>query len=116
MSKKKEPTVIHKAKCIEKKTFLLNQLPTITAYLDAGMSAKKMRGMLFNMYKNKVSNPNAALFCICLMEVVKEGEPTETLSFSKNWNNKLACPYYTTIRLNSTKYEKGKIYSIVTTK
>lgn len=109
----KKRTTIHKAKCIEKKTFLLNQLPAITAYLDAGMSAKKMRGMLFNMYKKKVSNPNTALFCICLMEVVKDGEPTETLKFSQNWNNKLACRYYTTIRLNNTKYEAGKIYEVV---
>lgn len=113
MSKTQQQTELHKAVLIEKKVFYLKDLPTISAYLDAGMSAKKLRGMLYNMYKNKVKNVNQAKFCVCLMQQVKEGEYTQTLKFSQNWNNKLACPFYTTIRLDQPKYKVGTVFRVV---
>lgn len=37
----------------------------------------------------------------------------ETLDFSTNWNNKLDCDFYTTIRLrNDVKYQPGKEYMV----
>lgn len=37
----------------------------------------------------------------------------ETLDFSHNWNNKLDCDFYTTIRLrNDTKYQPSKEYAV----
>lgn len=37
----------------------------------------------------------------------------EEIKFSYNWNNKLHCTYFTTIRLrNDRKYQKGKDYRI----
>lgn len=37
----------------------------------------------------------------------------ETLSFSTNWNNKLECDYFTTLRLfNTKKFIKGKIFNV----
>lgn len=34
------------------------------------------------------------------------------IKFSTNWNNKLSCDYFTTIRLASPKYQVDKIYII----
>ena len=34
------------------------------------------------------------------------------IKFSTNWNNKLSCDYFTTIRLASPKYQVGKTYII----
>ncbi len=34
------------------------------------------------------------------------------LNFSTNWNNKLCCNKFTTIRLSKTKYKKGKYYEV----
>lgn len=36
----------------------------------------------------------------------------ETISFSHNWNNKLQCHYYTTLRLNTPKYRVGQRFEI----
>lgn len=37
----------------------------------------------------------------------------DIINFSTNWNNKVACNYFTTIRLkNCKKYEIGKTYEI----
>lgn len=36
----------------------------------------------------------------------------EQLKFSYNWNNKLNCHYYTTIRLSSPKYHKEQIIDV----
>lgn len=37
----------------------------------------------------------------------------QTINFSYNWNNKLECKAFTTIRLhNSKKYKVGELYSI----
>jgi hypothetical protein len=35
------------------------------------------------------------------------------IKFSQNWNNKLDCNYFTTIRLLSKKYQIGETYEIV---
>ena len=35
-----------------------------------------------------------------------------TIKFSTNWNNKLNCNYFTTIRLMSKKYQVSKIFNI----
>lgn len=35
------------------------------------------------------------------------------IKFSQNWNNKLDCNYFTTIRLLSKKYQVGETYEIV---
>lgn len=40
----------------------------------------------------------------------------EIISFSKNWNNKLNCDCFTTIRLSSLKYIEGHIYECVLVK
>lgn len=104
--------LLHKAKCIEKRTFTLDELPTMTAYLDAGMSPEELKTMLTRMYQKKVDNINTTLFCIVLMQQVKAGQTTSTIKFSKNWNNKLACPFYTTIRRDSEKYKVGTIYRV----
>lgn len=37
----------------------------------------------------------------------------EQIKFSTNWNNKLDCLYYTTIRLGNFKYQLGRDYDIV---
>lgn len=112
----KEPKPLHLAQVVEAQTFILRQLPTITAYLDAGMSAHKLRAMLSNMYKKKVKAPNQALFVCLLMQQVKEGEATEVLRFSRNWNNKLCCEFYTTIRLfNPKNHKKGVIFQVMKT-
>lgn len=40
--------------------------------------------------------------------------PTPNINFSYNWNNKLNCKAFTTIRLkNSNKYQIGKEYKIL---
>ncbi len=36
----------------------------------------------------------------------------DTIKFSKNWNNKLNCQYFTTFRLVSNKYQLNKTYRI----
>lgn len=37
----------------------------------------------------------------------------DTINFSSNWNNKLACKFFTTIRLkNDNKYAHNKVYTI----
>lgn len=35
-----------------------------------------------------------------------------TIKFSYNWNNKLNCKAFTTLRLSSEKYEAEKVYDI----
>lgn len=35
-----------------------------------------------------------------------------TIKFSTNWNNKLDCNYFTTIRLMSKKFEVAKVYNV----
>lgn len=35
-----------------------------------------------------------------------------TIRFSHNWNNKLSCRCFTTIRLKSDKYQVGELYNI----
>lgn len=35
-----------------------------------------------------------------------------TIRFSYNWNNKLGCKAFTTLRLNNGKYEAEKVYDI----
>jgi hypothetical protein len=44
---------------------------------------------------------------------MKITEIFQVLRFNKNHNNKLNCEYFTTIRLNSAKYEKGKTLSVI---
>ncbi|WP_026994680.1 hypothetical protein [Flectobacillus major] len=34
------------------------------------------------------------------------------LNFAQNFNNKLDCPYFTTIRLNTPKYKIGVVFDI----
>lgn len=36
----------------------------------------------------------------------------EQLQFSHNWNNKLECKFYTTLRLLSPKYQLGKCFEV----
>lgn len=36
----------------------------------------------------------------------------ETIKFSTNWNNKLNCKFYTTLRLVNYKYQIGKVYQV----
>lgn len=38
---------------------------------------------------------------------------TGTLRFNKNWNKKLNCDYFTTLRLISDKFVKGNVYRIL---
>jgi len=39
--------------------------------------------------------------------------PVNIINFSTNWNNKLACKFFTTIRLkNENKYAHNKVYTI----
>lgn len=40
----------------------------------------------------------------------------DEINFSNNWNNKLECDCYTTIRLTSDKYVFGRAYQINRTK
>jgi hypothetical protein len=35
-----------------------------------------------------------------------------TLRFSTNWNNKLQCDTFTTLRLDSDKYKVGEVYKV----
>lgn len=37
----------------------------------------------------------------------------EAINFSYNWNNKLQCNSFTTLRLKSNKYQLGKDYEII---
>lgn len=49
------------------------------------------------------------------MSTSTESKNTNTptiIKFSTNWNNKLSCDYFTTIRLASPKYQVDKIYII----
>jgi hypothetical protein len=46
--------------------------------------------------------------------ITETGITMETLKFSTNWNNKLYCDVFTTIRLhNPQKYETGRLYEIM---
>ena len=40
----------------------------------------------------------------------------KTINFFQNWNNKLSCDYFTTIRPDWDYYKKGEIYTIVLNK
>ena len=35
------------------------------------------------------------------------------IEFSQNWNKKLNCGYFTTIRIDSDKYYAGAVYDII---
>lgn len=37
----------------------------------------------------------------------------DTIAFSYNWNNKLDCKYFTTLRLRNSKYKVGLKYEIL---
>lgn len=37
----------------------------------------------------------------------------ESIAFSKNWNNKLNCNYFTTIRPKTDKYKINEVYQVV---
>lgn len=37
----------------------------------------------------------------------------ETINFSYNWNNKLQCHYYTTLRINSPRFRENNMYDII---
>ena len=39
-------------------------------------------------------------------------EETKTISFQRNWNNKLDCLVFTTFRIPSKKYQVGEVYQI----
>jgi hypothetical protein len=41
------------------------------------------------------------------------GKTMDVLNFSYNWNNKLDCQAYTTLRLSTAKYEIGKVFQVV---
>lgn len=43
---------------------------------------------------------------------MSEVKNTDVIRFSYNWNNKLSCKAFTTLRLDSPKYEAGKVYDI----
>lgn len=40
-------------------------------------------------------------------------QQVETIRFRRNWNNKLGCDFFTTIRLNSPKYQRGNILRVI---
>lgn len=37
----------------------------------------------------------------------------DTLKFNKNWNQKMCCDFYTTIRIHSEKFQIGKIMETI---
>lgn len=130
-SRKRKGTSRLYARCLAVKRFNLNDLPEITAFLDTGYSKAETIRIIAKMYLNK-NNKGQAPRSQVEAEIYKwpwglmllKWEPLEddgkndrecqhTIAFSNNWNNKLDCLAFTTIRLyNPGKYVKGRVYKI----
>lgn len=89
----------------EVKPFLLDKLPKITAMVDTGYSLEETKNIIIRMYPN-VDFAKTELAIILLRrldEKEKEAIPDflvgEPIVFSYDWNNKLGCRIFTTIRL-----------------
>lgn len=104
--------------------FLLENLPKITACLDTGYSYDETVKLIKTMYpKVDFSKTYLALHLIRRLYndesenvffLVKE---QNKISFSSNWNNKLTCRYFTTIRIhNPNFYKLNEFYEIVLSK
>ena len=118
-------SIISKARILEKKTFLIDQLPNITSYLDSGLD--KTKHMLLVLRKYKYDNPKAdaqtvrktVKFCLLLIHREEfDNLEREEIIFHDNVKEpriaqKLNNEYYTTIRVDSPFYEVGKEYNVV---
>ena len=66
-------------KVIEAKPIRAYQINDWMAYLDAGMSADKMREMLYYMYKDKVDDFEKTEFVYMILERMKNAEKQQQL-------------------------------------
>jgi len=97
--------------------FNLPDLPEISAYVDTGYDKETTTNVLKKMYKHNANKPfGLYLFGWILKENEEkypEGIHDGEIKFSQNWNGKLHCKYWTTIRLwNQNKYKAGGLYRI----
>ena len=101
--------------------FLLENMPKITACLDTGYSYDETIKLIKTMYpKVDFSKKLLALHLFrCLYNDESENvfllvNAQNKITFSSNWNNKLACRYFTTIRLhNPNLYKVNEFYEII---
>lgn len=134
MGKPKKSSAIF-AELITERSCMLADLPEITCYLDTGYSKMATQGIIEKMYvhggkaahmspkekEKKRKSLYSWRWGIYLFRWVDAIQDTELLknpnikevSFKTNWNNKLDCLCFTTIRpFNPAKYKAGAIYRI----
>lgn len=123
-------------KCIAVRRFMLNDLPEFTAWLDTGYSKTETEAILAKMYLKKAKYdrpPGTDEKRKKESEIYKwpwglmlfkwedaaddkshlEDTTVKDLRFTYNWNNKLLCKTFTSIRMyNPVKYEVGNIYRV----
>ena len=46
-------------------------------------------------------------------EIIQTSQEADVIKFQKNWNRKLNCDYFTSIRLASPKYKTGKVFRLL---
>ena len=93
--------------------FWLEQLPEITACLDTGYYLEETKNIIKRMYPTvDFSKQQLAIHLLRRLydtETVSVEfliKPENLITFSHDWNNKLQCRYFTTIRIhNPTKYQ-----------
>lgn len=131
MANKRKPLSRIYARCILTRRFMLNDLPEFTAYLDTGYSKAETIQIIAKMYLNKNNKGQAPRMKIereiykwpwglmllkwepAAKDSQNDKECQHTINFSTNWNGKLGCQAFTTIRLyNPGKYVEGRVYRI----
>lgn len=99
--------------------FYLKDLPEITAYLDTGYSLEETKNIITRMYPDV--DFSTKQLAIILLKKLDESQKTQVehligspILFSHDWNNKLQCRCFTTIRINQPeKYIVGNYHDLL---
>lgn len=105
---------LHRAVLVAKREFVMSELPEMTAFLNTGASKEETINILQEQYK-KIDIHKARWIILLLKQLPSKEEKVKVvgeINFLTNLNNKLACIYYTAIRLDTAKYEEGENYLI----
>lgn len=89
----------------------IDQLTEYSCLLDTGYNREETIKILKRMYKN--ADWDTQKIDVVLLEEIESEEVEKHIRFSYNWNNKLNCKAFTTIRLHSPeRYFLGAKFNV----
>jgi hypothetical protein len=122
--------VLGTAKVVAKVRFALSNVTETVARIDMGSNAKSYIDTIKSHYHfwcqesemfdlvlfeyQSVTDDWERLQAVCLTTITDHPYSSTEISFNQNWNNKLFCKAFTTLRLHSAKkYKKNDIHNVV---